>query len=357
MEVNFRTKGLPLSNPQSQVEQAWSIGEQLSKDLEFYADLGEAQRSRPFRGLAWFWGGIIGAAGIGAVALQLLGPPMQIGRELRPSDQQARFRATAPSIEGTANATPNVPANATAETRQPALAALRPSALHTVSEPEMIMLPGAVFRMGSNEDRSERPIRPVQIEPFLLAKSAVNVRQWQECVEARVCTLSPKGRPDQPVTNVSWDDARQFVSWLAGVTKQRFRLPTEAEWEYAARAGTETRYSWGNAVVPGKASCKGCGEPVSIQNSPATEAYPPNSFGLYGMGGGVAEWVADCWHQDYQDAPRSGSVVWDVADCRERVLRGGSWVADASSLRPASRDYYDATVRYPTHGFRVARTE
>ncbi len=360
MEVNFRTKGLPVSNPQSQVEQAWSIGEQLSKDLEFYADLGEVRRSSPFRGLAWFWGSIIGAAGIGAIALQFLGSPTQNGRGFEvararstatdvPSElarpPEARFRDTAPKIDGAA------------ETRQAALAALRPSALHTISEPEMITLPGATFRMGSNEDRSERPVHPVLVEPFLLAKTAVTVRQWQECVEARVCTTSPKGRLDQPVTNVSWDDARQFVSWLAGVTKKQFRLPTEAEWEYAARAGTDTRYSWGNAVVPGKASCKGCGEPVSMQNPPATEAYPPNPFGLFGMGGGVAEWVADCWHQDYQDAPRAASVAWDAPDCRERVLRGGSWVADASSLRPASRDYYDTAVRYPTHGFRVARTE
>lgn len=411
MEVSFRTTGLPFSNPQSQVEQAWSIGEQLTKDLEFYADLGEMRRSSPFRGLAWFWGSLIGAAGVSAVTLQLLGPPTHSSRgfeatharnstidalseperspaaatpgpsapafsynavrpdgspaksppanaittrgaadrELRPSDQQARPADTGASIASTANAP--------AETQPSAQAAPGPSVLQTVSEPNMVTLPGAVFRMGSNEDHSERPVHPVQVEPFMLAASAVTVRQWQECVNAKVCTVSPKGKPDQPVVNVSWDDARQFVSWLAGVTKKRFRLPTEAEWEYAARAGTDTRYSWGNAILPGKASCKGCGEPVSIQNPPLIEAYPPNPFGLFGMGGGVAEWVADCWHHDYQDAPHEASVVWDVPDCRERVLRGGSWVADASSLRPASRDYYDASVRYPTHGFRVARSE
>jgi len=195
------------------------------------------------------------------------------------------------------------------------------------------------------------------VAPFLIAKSATTVREWQECVEARSCTLQPKGQPDQPVTNVSWDDAQRYVSWLSTATGKRYRLPTEAEWEYAARAGTETRYYWGSAMLPGKASCKGCGEPVSVQNPPTADAYPPNPFGLYGMGGGVAEWVADCWHRDYQDAPHDGSAAWDAPDCRERVLRGGSWMADANYLRPSSRDTYDASVRYPTHGFRIARTE
>jgi len=395
MEVEFRTKEALFFNRETQVEQAWSVGEQLSKDLEFYADLGVADRPSSFRSLAWFWAGIIGTVCAGAVTLQLLGPPTRTGqapeaararnlamdipsepsrssvamlpnpatvstdaaalpgepgREPRSSNQHAR---SADALTDTEAAGPNAPA----ETRQAALTAPRLAVLHTVSEPEMVMLPGAVLRMGSMEDSSERPVHPVLIEPFLLAKSAVTVRQWQECVEAKVCTLPPRGKPDQPVTNVSWDDARQFVSWLSGATSKRFRLPTEPEWEYAARAGTETRYSWGNALVPGKASCKGCGEPVSMQNPPAAEAYPPNPFGLLGMGGGVAEWVADCWHRDYQDAPRDGSTAWDAPDCRERVLRGGSWMADASYLRPSSRDYYDASVRFPTHGFRVARTE
>ena len=221
----------------------------------------------------------------------------------------------------------------------------------------MITLPGGILHMGSNEDHSERPVHTVLIEPFLIGRAAVTVQEWQACVDARACTLQPKGRPDQPVTNASWDDADRYAAWLSGATGKHYRLPTEAEWEFAARAGTETRYSWGNAVLPGKASCKGCGEPVSIQNPPVAEAYPPNPFGLFGMGGGVAEWVADCWHRDYGDAPRIGTNAWDAPDCRERVLRGGSWVADAKDLRPSSRDSYDASVRYPTHGLRLAQTE
>ncbi len=254
------------------------------------------------------------------------------------------------------------PADPAAAPRQPgavqdAVQNLRPSILPAIPEPDMATLPGGLLRMGSNEDYSERPVHVVLIEPFLMARAAVTVREWQACVDARACTLQPKGRPDQPLTNASWDDARQYADWLSVETGKHYRLPTEAEWEYAARAGTDTRYAWGNAMVSGKASCKNCGEPVSMTNPPAAEAYPPNPFGLFGMGGGVAEWVADCWHRDYADAPRTSTNPWDAPDCRERVLRGGSWVAEAKYLRPSSRDSYDVSVRYPTHGLRLARTE
>ncbi len=222
--------------------------------------------------------------------------------------------------------------------------------------PEMMTVPGGKFLMGSNDDPSERPAHTVAVAPFLLAKHATTVREWQGCVEAGVCTLVPKGEPDEPVTNVSWDEASQYVAWLSRVTVEYYRLPTEAEWEYAARAGSQTRYSWGNTFVPGKASCKNCGgEAVSLRQPPRVDAYPPNLFGLYGMGGGVAEWVADCWHRNYQNAPHDGAISWDISDCREHVLRGGSWMNEMSELRVSSRNFYDASVRYPTHGFRIVR--
>ena len=394
-----------------QVEEAKSIGEQLSRDLEFYADRGAAGRSSSFRTLARFWLGIIGLVCAGAATLEVLGPPLRndgassmarvpgLAGNALPSIEGPRvavapdppaaafYRTPAPARPSSAVPAPK-PAEAAApqspdrnpqpperQARSPVdpmaagstplspgavqggLQTSKPAVLPMVAEPQMVMLPGGILRMGSNEDQSERPVHTVLIEPFLIARAAVTVQEWQACVDAKACTLQPKGRPDQPVTNVSWDDANRYAAWLSGATGKPYRLPTEAEWEYAARAGTETRYPWGNAMVSGKASCKGCGEPVSMQNPPAAEAYPPNPFGLFGMGGGVAEWVADCWHRDYGDAPRIGTSAWDAPDCRERVLRGGSWVADAKDLRPSSRDSYDASVRYPTHGLRLAQTE
>jgi len=253
-------------------------------------------------------------------------------------------------------ATPPTQATASVEsapTSAPARAATSPAA---AAAPSMVELPGGSFRMGSTNDPAERPAHAVTVAPFLLAAHATTVSEWQQCVDANACPAVSKGRPDEPVTNVSWDDARAYAAWLSGVTKQPYRLPTEAEWEYAARAGTETRYAWGNAIVPGKVSCKGCAGPVSLQYPPRVDAYPPNAFGFLAMGGGASEWVADCWHRTYQGAPRDSSV-WDAPNCRERVLRGGSWMEDASAIRPASRQSYDASVRYPTHGLRLAQSK
>ena len=393
-----------------QVEEAKSIGEQLSRDLDLYADRGMATRSFPFRSLARFWLCVIGLVCAGAATLEILGPPLRSDRMSGAARAPGLADGTLPAVDGPRVAVvPAPPAAAFYRTPAPAkpgsaiptlppaeaaappfpallqpferqarsatdpiaagrtplppgavqggLQTLNPAVPLTVAEPKMITLPGGILRMGSNEDPSERPVHTVLIEPFLMGRAAVTVQEWQACVDARVCTLQPKGRSDQPVTNVSWDDANRYAAWLSVATGKPYRLPTEAEWEYAARAGTETRYAWGNTMIPGKARCRGCGEPVSMQNPPAVEAYPPNPFGLFGMGGGVAEWVADCWHRDYGDAPRVGTNAWDTLDCRERVLRGGSWMADAKDLRPSSRDSYDASVRYPTHGLRLAQTE
>jgi formylglycine-generating enzyme required for sulfatase activity len=222
-----------------------------------------------------------------------------------------------------------------------------------VIEPEMIVVQGGTFQMGSNDDPSEQPVHRVTINTFLLAKYPVTVDQWRECVQARGCSATPEGDDDAPMGNVSWNDAQQYVAWLSQATQHSYRLPSEAEWEYAARGGTETRFWWGNVMKSGLAVCKGCGDTVRPER---VGLHAPNPFGLYGLGGGIAEWVQDCWWKDYRGAPLDGSPK-EIQACNERALRGGGWNNDESYVRSAGRNYYDASVRYPTHGLRVARSQ
>jgi formylglycine-generating enzyme required for sulfatase activity/class 3 adenylate cyclase len=222
--------------------------------------------------------------------------------------------------------------------------------------PETLELPGGAFAMGSNDDASERPTHRVSLRPFAIGKYPVTIGEWKQCVAAHACPeIAAAGEDDVPMTNVSWTDAQQYAAWLAGVTGAPYRLPSEAEWEYAARGGTQTKYWWGNEMKPGIAYCRGCGEPYDPHHPVKVGSFPANPFGLHDMGGEVAEWVADCWHKDYHGAPADGSA-WQGDNCREHVLRGGSWQNDPSYLRTASRDSYDTGVRYLTHGFRVARS-
>ena len=181
------------------------------------------------------------------------------------------------------------------------------------------------------------------------------MREWNSCVTAGACAAIAAGADNQPMTNVSWDDAMQYVRWLAKARNEAYRLPSEAEWEYAARGGTATRYWWGNEVALGMADCRGCGEPYDAHAPLKVGSFPPNPFGLYDMTGAVAEWVADCWHHSYAGAPEDGSS-WLADDCSQHVLRGGSWQNDPGYLRAASRDSYDGSVRYVSHGFRLARS-
>jgi formylglycine-generating enzyme required for sulfatase activity len=222
---------------------------------------------------------------------------------------------------------------------------------------EMVSLPGGSFLMGSDDDESEKPIHRVAIAPLAIARDPVTVGQWKVCVAAKGCPeIAAEGGDDAPMTNVSWDDAQHFVMWLQAVTKEAYRLPSEAEWEYAARGGTRTRYWWGNQMVHGLADCRGCGGSFNPHHVVQVAAFPPNPFGLNDMAGTVAEWVADCSHKNYEGAPTT-NAAWESGDCRQHMLRGGSWQNDPSYLRTSSRDSYDTYVRYLTHGFRPALSQ
>ncbi|MBC7905622.1 MAG: SUMF1/EgtB/PvdO family nonheme iron enzyme [Rhodospirillaceae bacterium] len=222
----------------------------------------------------------------------------------------------------------------------------------------VVMQPGS-FTMGAmGGDASSKPPHKVTIaKAFAIGKYEVTVAEWNACVQAGAC--KPAGEPGEggdrlPVRNVHWQDAQDYVAWLSKQTGRKYRLPTEAEWEYAARGGAASAYWWGEAFGKGKANCSDCGGAYDRKLPSPVDAFPANGFGLFGTAGGVAEWVEDCWSPSHAGAPKDGSARVEP-NCRERVIRGGSWRNDHSYAASASRFYYDADVRYIANGFRVVR--
>jgi formylglycine-generating enzyme required for sulfatase activity/class 3 adenylate cyclase len=269
------------------------------------------------------------------------------------AERQASVPIPPPAVAQKTPPAPSVQQAAPAPAPAPAVApAPSPVTPPLVKEPEMIALRGGSFAMGSNDDASEKPVHQVTVKPFAMSKYPITIREWNECAAAKACGFVASGKDDAPVTNVSWTDAKQFVAWLARETRKSYRLPTESEWEYAARGGTQTKYWWGDQLQPGMANCKNCTDATAEQPI-KVGSFKPNPFGLYDMGGGVDQWVEDCAHKNYQGAPLDGSA-WVENDCVSHVLRSGSWKNDVGYVRPANRNSYDTNVRYPTHGFRVA---
>jgi formylglycine-generating enzyme required for sulfatase activity len=221
---------------------------------------------------------------------------------------------------------------------------------------EMVVVPAGTFEMGSGADM-ESPIHRVTIaKSFAIGRYEVTFREWDLCVVAGGCKYSPGdqnwGRDDRPVVNLSWLDAKEFVKWLSEKTGQSYRLPSEAEWEYAARAGTSTSYWWGREIGTRQANCRECGG-GGAQTSPVG-SFKSNAFGLFDTAGNAAEWVEDCWNDNYRNAPRDGSA-WTTGQCQLRGLRGGSFDSQAKYLRSQARFRYDLDVRYLANGFRVVR--
>ena len=164
------------------------------------------------------------------------------------------------------------------------------------------------------------------------------------------------GRGHRPVIDVSWHDAADYAAWLSAETGKRYRLPSEAEWEYAARAGTTTAYAWGNERDGNRANCNGCGSRWDSEQTAPVGSFRANAWGLHDMHGNVWEWVEDCWHDSYRGAPRNGSAWTSGGDCGRRVLRGGAWGNTPGYLRSAYRGGDAAGLRVAYSGFRVART-
>jgi formylglycine-generating enzyme required for sulfatase activity len=229
--------------------------------------------------------------------------------------------------------------------------------------PEMIVIPVGQFMMGSPDNEmgrsnNEGPQHRVALaEPFAVSKFEVTFDDWDACVDHGDCEAGVSdggwGRGRQPVISVTWDDAKRYVTWLSRMTGKPYRLLSEAEWEYAARAGAATRYSFGDDQSM-------LGEYAWYNGNSGSRAHPvgkkkPNAFGLYDMHGNVSEWVRDCPHDNYNGAPIDGSA-WTSDECNERVVRDGSWYDDPSDLRSTVREGDTTANRTDNIGFRVART-
>src|SRR5215813_6342029 len=224
--------------------------------------------------------------------------------------------------------------------------------------PVVVRIPGGSFSMGETKgDPSTAPQHTVMVRAFAMGRYPVTVGEWKACVAGGGCSFTPRmtnADDSTPVHNVSWDDAQQYILWVSRSTGQKYRLPTEAEWEYAARAHTTTRYWWGDTVGTMLANCSNCGGSQDTRTPLPVGSFKPNPFGLHDVHGGVAQWVADCWFPNYQGAAADASVR-DQKNCQKRVLRGGSFRADRETITASARGNYDSSVRYIAHGFRVAR--
>lgn len=230
--------------------------------------------------------------------------------------------------------------------------------------PEMIVLPKGQFLMGAPENEAlrhavETPQHKVTINYVLaVARTELTFAEWDACASAGACrknveTNWPRGQ--QPVININWNDTEIYLTWLNKTTGQNYRLLSEAEWEYAARANSKTAYFWGNEIGSNHANCTECGEQSKNIEPQLAGSYLPNPFGLFDLHGNVQEWVQDCWHNNYQGAPQDGSAWLNSCSEAHRVLRGGAWSSSRDELRSAARDRKTWDHTSPDTGFRIAR--
>lgn len=229
--------------------------------------------------------------------------------------------------------------------------------------PEMVVIPAGIFQMGDIQGggkESERPVHTVRIiRSFAIGQYAVTFEEYDKFAGATGRQLPHDkgwGRSRRPVINVSWNDAMYYAEWLSQQTAKGYRLPTEAEWEYAARAETETVYWWGNEMNASLATCDGGDSRWGGKQTSPVGSFPPNPFALYDTAGNVWEWVEDCWHGNYEGAPTDRAWKQENGgQCGRRVIRGGSWYNSPVNLRCSTRNADDAAERSDSVGFRLAR--
>jgi formylglycine-generating enzyme required for sulfatase activity len=226
--------------------------------------------------------------------------------------------------------------------------------------PEMVVLPPGSLPMGSpptdpDAAADEKPQHDAKLPAYAIGKFDVTFDEWAACAKDGGCTGNPEpndfnaGRGRRPVIGISWNDAQEYVRWLAGHAGKPYRLPSEAEWEYAARGGTTTRYYTGDSIDESQANFN-----VTVGMTEPDGSYPANPFGLYDMAGNAWQWVEDCYNTSYNGAPSDGRS-WDLGDCSRRMIRGGDWYDGPNELRSANRNAYLQSDRLPHATLRVVR--
>ena len=229
--------------------------------------------------------------------------------------------------------------------------------------PEMVVIPPGNFLMGTDSEHAggySVPQHEVSIQKsFAVSKYEITFDQWDTCVSQKGCDeISDDGigRGNQPALNVTWHDARRYVDWLSKITGKEYRLLSEAEWEYAARAGTNSAYHWGEQIGTNNANCRGCGSKWDDKKTAPVGSFAPNKFGLHDMHGNVLEWCADKWHMTYFDKLTFDGEAWVSGNSTLRVLRGGAWRNEPPLLNVVARVGYPTDVRSELVGLRVARS-
>jgi len=225
--------------------------------------------------------------------------------------------------------------------------------------PLMVVIPAGKFAMGSTSSKNsdERPRHDVTVEQFAVSQYEITFAQYDLFAKAKGKKTPDSlylDRETHPVIFVSWDDAYYYTKWLTEETGQKYRLANEAEWEYLASTGKKTTYWWGYDEEPNRAHCFGCGTNLDPRKPTKIGSFEANAFGLYDTSGNVAEWVHDCWHDNYKGAPEYADV-WEGGDCSYRVVRGGAYSTPPQSIRNAKRDKFKSDKAYDHIGIRVVR--
>jgi len=230
------------------------------------------------------------------------------------------------------------------------------------SGPRMVWLPAGTYAMGSPDttaDFSEHPQHQVTLPRFAIGQYEVTIAEYARFASStgrRQPKTGDLDRSTHPVFFVSWDDALAYAKWLSNQTGKSYRLPTEAEWEYAARGGTTGNYWWGRELGAGKAHCFACETGLDPRQPTRIGRFPANPYGLYDTAGNVEEWTYDCFHDSYEGAPGDGSV-FEGGDCRYRVVRGGGYSSGPKALRSSARNKFHQDTANDSIGFRVVRDE